>query len=379
MKDVHRQFFLYSVLCLCCRFRLQSITIHCNDGWCKHICAFLSICERPAVRFVLAPIRRILWTSDQTEFVVVYFPCVVSLHAQFMMCVIGSRSQRIVICPKTFISSPYHACLHTSVPHLWYPLPLLRPVHPAQPLRSCCRSMNPVHKIHRMRSMALWPKQPLLHNMKNKYFVTSQALTWAKKTQTPKSTERAAQKEFQQTLDGPTRTKPPQTQTAQKWNVIWLFATQSCAFSQRQQQLHEHTHTQNKETHDQNPEISQAENRRAHTFLCSSFQTHEPRNNVNVNSTPHTSPFSRSQRALIMMCDITLAQVLVRVIPSMCRAPEWLSVLSSILTLPSSASFSIFHFFFLNIDFYIFLFLVAVLGARSLVHFAQWGVWPFGQ
>ena len=40
------------------------------------------------------------------------------------------------------------------------------------------------------------------------------------------------------------------------------------------------------------------------------------------NSTPHTSPFSRSQRALIMMSQTTLAQVLVRVIPSMCHAPE---------------------------------------------------------
>ena len=41
-----------------------------------------------------------------------------------------------------------------------------------------------------------------------------------------------------------------------------------------------------------------------------------------VNSTPHTSTFSRSQRALVMMCHTTLAQVLVRVIPSMCHAPE---------------------------------------------------------
>ena len=38
-----------------------------------------------------------------------------------------------------------------------------------------------------------------------------------------------------------------------------------------------------------------------------------------VNSTPHTSPFSSSQR---MMCDTTLAQVFVRVISSMCHAPE---------------------------------------------------------
>ena len=42
---------------------------------------------------------------------------------------------------------------------------------------------------------------------------------------------------------------------------------------------------------------------------------------VIVNSTPHTSPFSRSQR---MMCDTTLAQVFVRVISSMCHAPECL-------------------------------------------------------
>ena len=88
--------------------------------------------------------------------------------------------------------------------------------------------------------------------------------------------------------------------------------------------------------------------------------------------------FSRSQRALVMMCETTLAQVCVRVIPSMCHAPEWLSVLSSILTLLSSASFSIFHFF-LNLDFYLFLFHVDVFGARSFVHFAQWGVWHLGQ
>ena len=41
-----------------------------------------------------------------------------------------------------------------------------------------------------------------------------------------------------------------------------------------------------------------------------------------VNSTHHTSPFSRSQRALVMMCHTTLAQVFVRVISSMCHAPE---------------------------------------------------------
>ena len=89
---------------------------------------------------------------------------------------------------------------------------------------------------------------------------------------------------------------------------------------------------------------------------------------VSVNSTPHTSPFSRSQR---MMCDTTLAQVFVRVIPSLCHAPEWLFVLSSILTLHSSFVSPIFHFFFLNLDLYLFLFHVNVLGARSPVHFAQ--------
>ena len=54
----------------------------------------------------------------------------------------GSRYQRcicIVICPKTFISSPCHTCLHMSVPHLWSPFPHLRPPH--QPLRSHCRSI----------------------------------------------------------------------------------------------------------------------------------------------------------------------------------------------------------------------------------------------
>ena len=62
--------------------------------------------------------------------------------------------------------------------------------------------------------------------------------------------------------------------------------------------------------------------------------------------------FSRSQRALVIVCHTTLAQVFVRVIPSMCHAPEWLSVLSSILTLLSSVSLPILHFFFLNLDFY---------------------------
>ena len=89
--------------------------------------------------------------------------------------------------------------------------------------------------------------------------------------------------------------------------------------------------------------------------------------------------FSPTQCACWMMCDTTLAQVLLRVIPSMCHAPEWLFVLSSILTLHSSFVSPIFHFILLNFDFYLFLFHVDVFGARSPVHFAQWGVWPVGQ
>ena len=91
---------------------------------------------------------------------------------------------------------------------------------------------------------------------------------------------------------------------------------------------------------------------------------------VNANSKPHTSPVSRSQRALIMMGVTTLARVFVRVIPSMCLAPEWLSAL--LCSLP--CFLSIFHFFFLKLDFYLCLFHVDVLGTRSPVHFAQWGV-----
>ena len=53
-----------------------------------------------------------------------------------------------------------------------------------------------------------------------------------------------------------------------------------------------------------------------------------------VNSTPHTSPFSRSQRAR-MMCDTTVAQVLVRVIPCVMRLSDCLfSPFSSPCSLP---------------------------------------------
>ena len=62
---------------------------------------------------------------------------------------------------------------------------------------------------------------------------------------------------------------------------------------------------------------------------------------VCVNSSRHTSPFPHSQRARAMMCHTTLAQVFVRVIPSMCHASEWIVCsLFSILTLLSSLSLS---------------------------------------
>ena len=57
---------------------------------------------------------------------------------------------------KFFMSSTRHLCLRMSVP-LHLRLSLLH----HQPLRSRCRSINTATN-HRMRSMALWPKQPLL-------------------------------------------------------------------------------------------------------------------------------------------------------------------------------------------------------------------------
>ncbi len=53
--------------------------------------------------------------------------------------------------------------------------------------------------------------------------------------------------------------------------------------------------------------------------------------------------------------------------------------LSSTLSSNSSFVSHIIYFILLNFDFHLFLFHVDVAGARSPVHFAQWGVWPFGQ
>ena len=60
---------------------------------CSQFCAYIAF----SFFVFLAPIRRIVWTSDQTEFVVVYFPCVVSVHAQFMM------SAEVHSCISSFI------------------------------------------------------------------------------------------------------------------------------------------------------------------------------------------------------------------------------------------------------------------------------------
>ena len=62
-----------------------------------------------------------------------------------------------------------------------------------------------------------------------------------------------------------------------------------------------------------------------------------------VNSTPRTSPFSRSQRALVMMCHTTLAQVIVRASshPCVMRLSDHLFSLRSSLCIHRCLS----HFF----------------------------------
>ena len=126
--------------------------------------------------FVLAPIRRIVWTSDQTEFVVVHFPCVVSVHAQFMTTCMTQDFQVCVVRVKTR-SSPCHPCLHLRT-HLhplactWafnFCLPIPQPhLH----LRLRCRSTNTA-KIHKMKSVAQWPIQPLPQVMSPTWSTTS--------------------------------------------------------------------------------------------------------------------------------------------------------------------------------------------------------------
>ena len=63
---------------------------------------------------VLAPVRRIVWTSEQREIVVVYFPCVVSVHAQFMTACMAQDFKVCVVRVNTS-SSPCHPCLHLRI------------------------------------------------------------------------------------------------------------------------------------------------------------------------------------------------------------------------------------------------------------------------
>ena len=125
LQDVHRQLFLYSVFCLCCRFRLQSITISCNRREVRT--------EHPHTR--------------------------IFSHTHLRTCTCMAQDQDLIcVLPKTFVSSTRHPCLHISVPlHLRLSLPHLQP---HQPLRSRCRSRNTA-KIHKMTSVALWLIQPL--------------------------------------------------------------------------------------------------------------------------------------------------------------------------------------------------------------------------
>ena len=77
-----------------------------------------------------------------------------------------------------------------------------------------------------------------------------------------------------------------------------------------------------------------------------SVQSHpRSRGPQSVNSTPHTSLFFSCLHACVIICHTTLAQVFVRVISSMCHAPECLislrpSLRTLHLSLPSSTSSS---------------------------------------
>ena len=66
--------------------------------------------------------------------------------------------------------------------------------------------------------------------------------------------------------------------------------------------------------------------------LAQSEMTKGLKDEENVNRTPHTSPFFSCFRACLMMSHTTLAQVFVRVVPSMCHAPGCVFDLSSTLS-----------------------------------------------
>ena len=82
--------------------------------------------------------------------------------------------------------------------------------------------------------------------------------------------------------------------------------------------------------------------------------------------------------ALMKNSHTTLAQC-VSARPPIHVSCAWVFDLSSTLASHSSFLSPIFHFILLNFDLYLLLFHMDVAGARSLVHFAQCGVWSFGQ
>ena len=80
--------------------------------------------------------------------------------------------------------------------------------------------------------------------------------------------------------------------------------------------------------------------------------------------------------ALMIMCHMTLAEVLVRVIPSMCHAPGCVSDVSSTLHFALFTLSPIFYFILLIFHF---IFYVGQFGVKPPVRFREWGVWHFGQ
>ena len=89
---------------------------------------------------------------------------VVSVQAQFTTMYALAQAQGCVVRIKTR-SSPCHPCLHLRISfaltlHLSHSHLLPRSLHQEQPLRSSCRSTNTA-LLRQMRSLALWPIQPL--------------------------------------------------------------------------------------------------------------------------------------------------------------------------------------------------------------------------
>ena len=115
----------------------------CPSTWEGHVCLLCLSC-------VSVQLLAELFT---------HLHAVVSVHAQFMTLLHGSRFQGCVVRIKRR-PLPYHACLHMSAPHLQHSHLLPRSLHQEQPLRSHCLSINTA-LLRQKRSLALWPKLPL--------------------------------------------------------------------------------------------------------------------------------------------------------------------------------------------------------------------------